>query len=62
MRETLFGIASNTKVFTATALGLLVEEGKIEWDDACPDAVAEGLRRVAIDLVSRVEGHGKVTV
>ncbi|HKP29343.1 MAG TPA: serine hydrolase domain-containing protein, partial [Gemmatimonadales bacterium] len=30
--ETLFGIASNTKVFTATALGMLVEEGKIEWD------------------------------
>jgi CubicO group peptidase (beta-lactamase class C family) len=30
--RTLFGIASNTKVFTAAALGLLVEEGKIEWD------------------------------
>src|SRR4051812_46562028 len=30
--HTLFGIASNTKVFTATALGLLVEENKIEWD------------------------------
>ncbi len=30
--RTLFGIASKTKVFTATALGLLVEEGKIEWD------------------------------
>ncbi len=30
--KTLFGIASNTKVFTATALGLLVEEKKIEWD------------------------------
>src|SRR5207249_7486528 len=30
--KTLFGIASNTKVFTATALGLLVEEQKIEWD------------------------------
>ena len=30
--RTLFGIASNTKVFTATALGLLVEERKIEWD------------------------------
>ena len=30
--RTLFGIASNTKVMTATALGLLVEEGKIEWD------------------------------
>jgi len=30
--RTLFGIASNTKVFTAAALGLLVEEGKIRWD------------------------------
>lgn len=30
--DTLFGIASNTKVFTATALGILVEEGKLEWD------------------------------
>jgi CubicO group peptidase (beta-lactamase class C family) len=32
-RRTLFGIASNTKAFTATALGLLVEEGRINWDD-----------------------------
>lgn len=30
--DTLFGIGSNTKVFTATALGMLVEEKKIEWD------------------------------
>ena len=30
--HTLFGIASNTKAFTAAALGLLVEEGKLEWD------------------------------
>lgn len=30
--QTLFGIASNTKAFTATALGILVEEGKLEWD------------------------------
>ena len=30
--QTLFGIASNTKVVTATALGLLVEEGKLQWD------------------------------
>jgi CubicO group peptidase (beta-lactamase class C family) len=30
--RTLFGIASNTKAFTATALGLLVEEKKLEWD------------------------------
>ncbi len=31
--HTLFGIASNSKAFTATALGILVEEGKIKWDD-----------------------------
>lgn len=30
--KTLFGIASNTKAFTATAIGLLVEEHKLEWD------------------------------
>ncbi|MCG6957737.1 MAG: beta-lactamase family protein, partial [Gemmatimonadetes bacterium] len=30
--ETLFGIASNTKLFTATALGILVQDGKLEWD------------------------------
>jgi CubicO group peptidase (beta-lactamase class C family) len=30
--RTLFGIASNTKAFTATALGLLVEEGKVAWE------------------------------
>lgn len=31
--HTLFGIASNTKAFTATALALLVEEGKLRWDE-----------------------------
>jgi len=30
--DTLFGIASNTKLFTATALGLLVEQHAVEWD------------------------------
>ena len=30
--RTLFAIASNTKAFTATALGILVEEQKLEWD------------------------------
>ena len=29
---TLFQIASNTKLFTAVAAGLLVEEGKLDWD------------------------------
>ncbi len=31
--HTLFAIASNTKAFTATAIGLLVQEGKLAWDD-----------------------------
>jgi CubicO group peptidase (beta-lactamase class C family)/beta-lactamase class A len=31
--ETLFLIASNSKAFTATSLALLVEEGKLRWDD-----------------------------
>jgi CubicO group peptidase (beta-lactamase class C family) len=35
--RTLFGIASNTKVFTATALGMLVEEGKLRWDGRVVD-------------------------
>jgi CubicO group peptidase (beta-lactamase class C family) len=31
--NTLFGIASNSKAFTAAALAMLVDEGKISWDD-----------------------------
>src|SRR5271166_2818966 len=31
--NTLFGIGSNTKAFTAAALATLVDEGKISWDD-----------------------------
>ena len=30
--NTLYQIASNTKLFTTVAAGLLVEEGKLEWD------------------------------
>jgi len=37
--QTLFGIASNTKAFTATALGILVDEGKIRWDAPVIDYV-----------------------
>lgn len=31
--QTLFGIGSISKSFTALTLGLLVDEGKIDWDD-----------------------------
>ncbi len=31
--HTLFAIASNTKAFIATSLGILVEEGKLKWSD-----------------------------
>ncbi len=31
--DTLFAIASNTKAFVATALGLLVQESHLAWDD-----------------------------
>ena len=31
--NTLFAIASNTKAFTAATLAILVDEGKLKWDD-----------------------------
>jgi len=31
--NTVFGIASNTKAMTAALIGMLVEEGKVAWDD-----------------------------
>ena len=31
--NSLFGIGSNTKAFTAAAIATLVDEGKIDWDD-----------------------------
>jgi CubicO group peptidase (beta-lactamase class C family) len=31
--ETLFSCASTTKAMTATCIGMLVDEGKIKWDD-----------------------------
>lgn len=35
--DTLFGIASNSKAFTAAALAMLVDEGKLQWDDRVVD-------------------------
>ena len=39
--NTLFGIASNTKAFTTTALGILVDEKKLNWDDRVIDYIPE---------------------
>ncbi len=39
--NTLFGIASNSKAFTAAALGMLMDEGKIKWDDKVRDYIPE---------------------
>ncbi len=39
--NTLFGIASNSKAFTAAALGMLVDEGKMKWDDKVIDYIPE---------------------
>src|SRR5690348_16900153 len=35
--DTLFGIGSNTKAFTAAALGTLVQSGKLGWDSRVTD-------------------------
>ncbi len=39
--NTLFGIASNSKAFTAAALGMLVDQGKITWDTKVTDIIPE---------------------
>lgn len=39
--NTLFGIASNSKAITCTALGMLVDAGKLKWDDKVRDYIPE---------------------
>jgi CubicO group peptidase (beta-lactamase class C family) len=39
--NTLFGIASNTKAFTTAALGILIDEKKLSWDDRVIDYIPE---------------------
>jgi CubicO group peptidase (beta-lactamase class C family) len=39
--HTLFAIASNSKAFTAAALSILVDEGKLTWEDKVVDHIAE---------------------
>ena len=39
--NTLFAVASTSKAFTAAALGMLVDEGRISWDDKVTDHMPE---------------------
>ncbi len=39
--NTLFGIASNSKAFTTAALAMLVDEGKLGWDDKVTKYISE---------------------
>jgi len=39
--NTLFAIASNSKAFTAAALGILVDEGKLTWNTKVIDIIPE---------------------
>src|SRR5581483_10923627 len=39
--DTLFGIGSNTKAFTVAALAMLVDEGKLHWDDRVIDLMPQ---------------------
>ena len=39
--NTLFAIASNSKAFTVAALGILIDEGKLKWDDKVTDYIPE---------------------
>ncbi|WP_208111001.1 serine hydrolase [Pedobacter duraquae] len=39
--HTLFGVASNTKAFTAAAIGILVDEHKLSWDTKVTDIIPE---------------------
>ena len=49
--HTVFTLASTTKAFTAMALGLLVEDGKLQWDDPVVKHIPEF--RVADPYVTR---------
>ncbi|WP_404341193.1 serine hydrolase [Pseudoalteromonas mariniglutinosa] len=40
-KDTLFGIASNTKAFTSAALAKLIDQGKLSWDDKVIDHLPE---------------------
>ncbi len=39
--NTIYGVASNSKAFTTAALGMLVDEKKLKWDDKVTDYIPE---------------------
>jgi CubicO group peptidase (beta-lactamase class C family) len=67
--NTLFGVASTTKAMTAAALALLVDEGRIHWDDPVVKHLPEFeladpwvTRNVTIrDLLTHQVGVGRMT-
>jgi len=65
-KNTLFSIASNSKAFTTTALGILIDQGKLNWTDRVVDIIPE-FRMYApyvtehfmvIDLITHRSGLG----
>jgi len=67
--HTLFGVASVSKAFTAAALGILVDEGRLSWDDVISDHLPDFhlydpyVTRTATvrDLLSHRVGVGRMT-
>lgn len=67
--NTLFGVASTTKAMTAAQLGMLVDEGRLDWDDPVTDylpwfRLSEPwvTRNVTIrDLLTHQVGVGRLT-
>lgn len=67
-RNTLFMVGSTTKAFTATVLGMLVDEGKLGWDDPLSKHVplklkTEGDRAATLrDALSHRTGFPRMTL
>jgi CubicO group peptidase (beta-lactamase class C family) len=67
--NTLFGVASTTKAMTAAALAMLVDEGRISWDDRVVDHLPDfrlsdpwATSQATIrDLLSHRVGVGRIT-
>ncbi len=64
--NTLFSIASNSKAFTTASLGMLVDQGKLQWTDKVVDIIPEFRMYdpyvtehfMVIDLVTHRSGLG----